>query len=69
VAAIPQTPPPPDVPLPEVLLTTAAVPEAPLPEVTVTDPVVLQALNGLEPGDTAGLQDPSAANGAVTGPA
>ena len=68
VAAVPQ-PPPPDVPLPAALLETAAIPEVPLPAVSVTDPVVLQALNGLEPGDTAEVPDPGAANGAVAGPA
>jgi len=69
VAAIPPTPPPPDVPLPEVLFKTAAVPEVPLPEVTVTDPVVLQALSDLVPTDPGEVQDPSAANGAAAGPA
>jgi regulator of protease activity HflC (stomatin/prohibitin superfamily) len=69
VAAVPQAPPPPDVPVPEALLETAGVPEARLPEVAVTDPVIRQALDGLEPGDTPEVQDPSAANGAVAGPA
>jgi len=69
VAAIPPTPPPPDVPLPEVLLKTAAVPEAPLPEIAVTDPVVLQALSDLVPTDAGEVNDPSAANGAAAGPA
>jgi regulator of protease activity HflC (stomatin/prohibitin superfamily) len=68
VAAVPQAPPPPEVPLPDALLGTAGVPEARLPEVTATDPVIRDALNGLEPGDTAELPDPSA-NGAAAGPA
>jgi regulator of protease activity HflC (stomatin/prohibitin superfamily) len=68
VAAVPQAPPPPEVPLPDALLGTAGVPEAQLPEVTATDPVIRDALNGLEPGDTAEVPDPSA-NGAAAGPA
>jgi regulator of protease activity HflC (stomatin/prohibitin superfamily) len=68
VAAVPQAPPPPEVPLPEALLGTAGVPEARLPEVAATDPAIREALNGLEPGDTADVPDPTA-NGAVAGPA
>ncbi len=69
VAAVPQAPPPPDVPLPEALLGTADVPEARLPEVAATDPAIREALIGLEPGDSAEVQDPSAANGATAGSA
>jgi len=69
VAAVPQAPPPPEVPLPEALLGTAGVPEARLPELAATDPAIRDALNGLEPGDTPEVPDPSAANGAVAGPA
>ena len=69
VAAVPQAPPPPEVPLPEALLATADVPEARLPDVGATDPAIRDALSGLEPGDTAEVPDPSAANGAVAGPA
>jgi regulator of protease activity HflC (stomatin/prohibitin superfamily) len=68
VAAVPQAPPPPDVPLPEALLATAAVPEARLPEVAVTDPAVLESLDGLKPADVAEVQEePGAANGAAAG--
>jgi len=68
VAAVPQAPPPPDVPLPEALLATAGVPEARLPEVAVTDPAVLESLDGLKPVDVADVQEePGAANGAAAG--
>ena len=69
MAAVPQAPPPPDVPLPEALLATPDVPEARLPDVDATDPADSGCLSGLEPGDTAEVPDPSAANGAAAGPA
>jgi len=66
VAAVPQAPPPPDVPLPQALLEGAEVPEARLPDVVVTDPEIREALKGLEPaGVGEGQEDPSAANGAA----
>jgi hypothetical protein len=66
VAAVPQPPPAPDVPLPEALLATAEVPEARLPEIAVTDPVVLESLDSLKTVDVGEVQDdPSAANGAA----
>jgi regulator of protease activity HflC (stomatin/prohibitin superfamily) len=68
VAAVPQPPPAPEVPLPEALLGTAGVPEARLPEVAVTDPAVLESLDGLKPVDVGEVQeDPSTANGAAAG--
>jgi regulator of protease activity HflC (stomatin/prohibitin superfamily) len=68
VAAVPQAPPPPDVPLPESLL-TGGVPDAPLPEVSVTDPAVRDALDGLGSVEASEVQDPSSANGASAGQA
>ncbi len=68
VAAVPQAPPPPDVPVPQALLEGAEVPEARLPDVVVTDPEIREALKGLEPaGVGEGQEDPSAANGAAAG--
>jgi regulator of protease activity HflC (stomatin/prohibitin superfamily) len=70
MAAVPEQMALPEVPLPEALLRTDAVPEGRLPEVGVTDPAVLEALDGLKPVDVGEVQeDPTAANGAASGPA
>jgi regulator of protease activity HflC (stomatin/prohibitin superfamily) len=70
MAALPEPMAPPEVPLPDALLTTDAVPEGRLPESGVTDPAVLETLDGMKSADIGEVhEDPSAANGAGAGAA